>query len=187
MMKIKDGLWAPLQYWELPHNIKEYICNACGPKSKFDLIPDTIWFLDISKACDIHDYMYYISSANIEDKKTADRIFLINMNELIERNTKKYINIFKLKFKNPLYFLRKARALNYYLAVKHSWLIFYIMGCNNCHDAIKYFEANGIKFKKYDVMTKEGLAKAAYYGILDECKKWIPIIIEDNEYIDSNV
>jgi arsenate reductase-like glutaredoxin family protein len=59
------------------------------------------------------------------------------------------------------------------------WIIFYKLGCNSCHDAIKYFEANGIKFEKYDIMTKEGLAKAAEYQIIEECKKWIPIIIEN--------
>lgn len=61
------------------------------------------------------------------------------------------------------------------------WIIFYKKGCNNCHNAIKYFETNGIKFKKYDIMTKEGLAKAVFHGILNECKKWVPVIIKDNE------
>lgn len=64
-----------------------------------------------------------------------------------------------------------------------SWIIFYTIGCNNCHDAIKYFEANGIQFKKYNVMTKEGLAKATECGIIEECKKYVPIIIEDKNYI----
>lgn len=61
------------------------------------------------------------------------------------------------------------------------WIIFYKKGCNNCHDAIKYFESNGIKFKKYNIMTKEGLAKAAKCQIIEECKKWVPIIIKDDE------
>jgi len=62
------------------------------------------------------------------------------------------------------------------------WLIFYKKNCNSCHYVIKYFKTNGIKFKKYDIMTKEGLAKAAECQIIEECTKWIPVIILDKEY-----
>jgi len=62
------------------------------------------------------------------------------------------------------------------------WLIFHILSCNHCHDVIKYFEANEIQFKKYDIMTKEGLAKAAECQIIEECIKWVPVIILDKEY-----
>lgn len=59
------------------------------------------------------------------------------------------------------------------------WIIFYKKGCDSCHDAIKYFDANRISFKKYDIMTTEGLAKAAELQIVEDCKKWVPVIVVD--------
>jgi len=46
-------------------------------------VPETIWLLDISEACNIHDWMY-IAGSTIADKDEADRVFLNNMLRLIE-------------------------------------------------------------------------------------------------------
>jgi len=63
-----------------------------------------------------------------------------------------------------------------------TWIIFYKKGCCNCHAAMQFFKAKDIKYYKYDIDTKEGLAVAAIHDIIEECnKKGVPIIIEDIE------
>lgn len=102
-------LYAPNSYKELDPDKKSSICNGCGPQGKFDFVPDTIWFLSIAEACNIHDYMYHIAEPIIEDKKKADRVFLNNMLRIIEGRTKwRWLKI-----------LRRRRAYKYYLVVKH--------------------------------------------------------------------
>ena len=101
-------LYCPYEYKLLRPQLKKQICNGCGPKSKFDFVPDTIWGLKIIEICNIHDYLYYIGKT-IEDKEKADRIFLNNMLRLIENKTKwKWLKK-----------LRKKRAYKYYKAVKY--------------------------------------------------------------------
>ncbi len=54
-------------------------CNGCGPAGVFGwLVPDTVWFLSISEACNIHDRMYE-EGETAEDKAIADRVFLNNI------------------------------------------------------------------------------------------------------------
>ena len=101
-------LYAPKEYWLLADEEKAIICNGCGPKGKFDFVPDKIYRLSIAEACNIHDYMYHIGT-DIGDKEAADRVFLNNMLRIVERKT---------NFR-PLRFLRRRRAYKYYLAVKH--------------------------------------------------------------------
>jgi hypothetical protein len=102
-------LYAPEGYWKLSGEDKKLICNGCGPQGHLDFIPDSIYFLNISEACNIHDYCYEISRSNIKDKEWSDRIFLNNLLRLIEVKTKW----------RWLKWLRRKRAYNYYLAVKH--------------------------------------------------------------------
>jgi len=47
------------------------------------LIPDRIWGLKITEACNIHDWMYRVDAAG--GKKYADKTFLHNMNSLIDQ------------------------------------------------------------------------------------------------------
>lgn len=47
------------------------------------LVPDTIYLLTVTEACNIHDYMYSIGS-NLGDKDEADRVFLNNLVRLIQ-------------------------------------------------------------------------------------------------------
>lgn len=61
------------------------------------------------------------------------------------------------------------------------WIIFGIKGCFGCFETKKYFEANGIPHKYYDVRTRDGMTEAVIRGVLDECKNAVPVIIEDNE------
>lgn len=98
-------LYAPEQYWRLDPEVKAAMTNGCGTGGwKSAVIPDTLWFLSIREACDIHDYMYRIGTT-LEDKAEADRVFLNNMLRLIEQGS---------KFMAPL---RRRRALKYYEAV----------------------------------------------------------------------
>jgi hypothetical protein len=77
-------LFAPPDYWRLSAIAKGRICNGCGTKGLCGyLIPDTIWGLNITVACDIHDFMYS-TGKTAEDKVVADRVFLYNMQRLIE-------------------------------------------------------------------------------------------------------
>ena len=56
---------------------RKEISNGCGSKSAFwDFVPDSMWFLDISKACDIHDYMYKIGKNRL-DKDRADSLEIL--------------------------------------------------------------------------------------------------------------
>jgi hypothetical protein len=108
-MNNKTVLFAPEGYWVLNSEEKREICNGCGPQGHFDFIPDTMYFLNISEVCNIHDYCYEIARSDIRDKEWADRIFLNNLLRLIESETKW----------GWVKWLRRHRAYKYYLAVKH--------------------------------------------------------------------
>ncbi len=102
---MKYDLWAPPEYWLLSNVERLCICNGCGSsQAKFDFIPDTMYLLNISEACDIHDYMYHVGITE-EDKMEADRRFLSNLLRII--NTAGGF----------LRWFRRRRALKYYEAV----------------------------------------------------------------------
>ena len=100
---MKVTLYAPKEYWELEVNQKRKICNGCGAKgSKINfLIPQG----SFKEACNIHDYMYANGKTD-EDKKVADRVFINNLNRIVEAShpaTKPF---------------KKVLAKSFYLAVK---------------------------------------------------------------------
>jgi len=100
-------LFAPPDYWRLSEIAKGRICNGCGTKGLCGyVIPDTIWGLCITPACDIHDFQY-ATGQNHEDKMSADRSFLYNILRLIDAAGG--IGILK--------YLRRRRAYKYYEAV----------------------------------------------------------------------
>ena len=99
-------LYAPEAYFRLSPEAKREIVNGCGPGKFSFLIPDTMYGLDVSAACDIHDYMYFMGET-IEDKKEADRVFMNNLLRIIEAKTQSKI----------LSWLRKRRAVKYFSAV----------------------------------------------------------------------
>jgi len=106
-MEYRDkGLRYPLGYWKMSEEDRKKASNGCGAAGwKVDVVPDTIWGLDISKACDIHDVAYHIGRT-ISDKNSGDFDFHYNLKELIRRNS----NWFTRK-------LRNARAYWYYKVV----------------------------------------------------------------------
>ena len=87
----------------------EHVCNGCGAAgAKFDFVPDTMYGLNISAACMVHDWEYFEGETN-EAKDVADRRFLNNLNRLIDT----YPSNSGVKW------LRRRRAVKYYWAVKH--------------------------------------------------------------------
>ena len=74
------------------------ICNGCGSSGwKGSIVPDRILGVDISRACDIHDFDYWMGGT-VDQRKRADLRFLVNMNRLIEERT----SFWSRRFFNPL-------------------------------------------------------------------------------------
>jgi len=100
-------LFAPAEYWRLTDEQKRGICNGCGSSGAFGwLVPDTMYLLNVRRACDIHDFMYEVGKTQA-DKEEADRVFLNNMVRIINGRG----GLFRR--------LRLRRAKKYYLAVYH--------------------------------------------------------------------
>jgi len=100
-------LFAPSSFWRSDPKVIEAVTNGCGPQGwKVDVIPDKILGLEITIACRIHDWMYGQGTC-MEDKATADRVFLNNLLRIIDAKTKL----------RPLRLARKFLALIYYEAV----------------------------------------------------------------------
>lgn len=106
---MKACLFAPENYvWATPE-IRAMVANGCGPGGwKIDLIPDTIWGLSITEACNIHDWMY-TTGETLADKEEADRVFLNNILRLIDAADSIWL----------LRKLRRIRAREYFEAVSH--------------------------------------------------------------------
>lgn len=102
-------LYAPESYINASPEVRAAAVNGCGPGGwKVDLIPDVIWWLDISPSCNIHDWMYTVGET-LADKEEADRVFLNNVLRQIDAAKGCWL-IKRLR-------LRAARA--YYEAVQH--------------------------------------------------------------------
>ena len=99
-MKVK--LYAPKEYWRLDEDEKSRICNGCGAKGSAlnVFIPQGVF----KEACNIHDYMYHAGESE-SDKRRADRVFINNLNRIVEASD---------KWLRPF---MKIRAKRYYLAV----------------------------------------------------------------------
>ena len=99
-------LYAPASFLTSSVKELELVCNGCGAaNSKFDFIPDSIYGLKITAACNIHDWMYH-EGRTIEDKDEADRTFLNNLLRLFSTTGNRFLK-----------WLRRRRAYKYYEAV----------------------------------------------------------------------
>lgn len=96
----------PPGFCEMSADEREAICNGAGPKGFGKLVPDTMYFVSISEAADVHDYMYHVGVTQ-GDKIEADLTFLRNCTVTILATTNNWI----------LARLRMARAVLYFLAV----------------------------------------------------------------------
>jgi hypothetical protein len=104
---VKVTLYAPAEYWGLTPEQRADITNGCGP-GRFGsrVISDSLWGLDITEACNIHDFSYHIGWT-IADKASADRAFLNNMLRIIDAAGGWW----------PIVALRRHAAVTYYRAV----------------------------------------------------------------------
>lgn len=117
-------LFAPATYWEASSLEHLNFCNGCGPKGIGFLIPNKLFGIDFSLACNIHDWMY-AEGKTIEDKESADRVFLNNMVRLIDHSqacrAAKIINHYRAKryylivknFAGPSFWADKNNTLEY--------------------------------------------------------------------------
>jgi len=84
---------------------------GCGPGDGIGdrLVPDTMYGLNVSEACRVHDWYYRFYPEDTEDARAmADRIFRNNL-----------LRIVRAKTENPiLRWLRERRCVAYYLAVR---------------------------------------------------------------------
>lgn len=105
-------LYEPISYVTATCDEKRRVCNGCGSaQAKFDFVPDSIYGLKITPACNIHDWMYH-KGKTLADKEEADRVFLNNMLRLIEGSTSFFG---KRKFIKRR---RRVRAKVYYECVR---------------------------------------------------------------------
>ena len=97
-------LYAPISYYEASDDDKLEICNGCGAKDGIK-VPDTMYGLDVSEACFIHDWMY-AEGKTLADFYFANAMFLLNLCFIVMGGS---------KWLAPL---RLARATKYFLAVQ---------------------------------------------------------------------
>ena len=84
MQIIQMELYAPASYHAASPEVRLQVTNGCGTAGwKGRLVPDSIWFLCITPACNIHDWMYTVG-LTLADKDEADRVFLNNVCRLID-------------------------------------------------------------------------------------------------------
>ena len=79
------GLLAPQSYVNATEAEKAIVCNGCGTSGwKGKVVPETMWGLDISEACQRHDWMYHHGKTQA-DKELADLVFLRNLVRIINK------------------------------------------------------------------------------------------------------
>lgn len=97
-------IYAPESFWRAtPEQIKE-VCNGCGAKDGIK-VPDTMWFLCIILACQIHDWMFK-EGKTIGDYFYANAIFFFNLAAIII-NGSNWLTLLP----------RMSRAVKYFIAV----------------------------------------------------------------------
>lgn len=105
-MCCKD-LIAPQSYRDASPAERLRRTNGCGAMGGPDYVPDTMYGLDVSEACRIHDWSYQIGKT-LADKDRADLDFHTNLLRIISNHPGNFL----------IKFLRRRRARTYYLAVK---------------------------------------------------------------------
>lgn len=76
-------LYAPAGYWELTSD-QRACYNGCGTSGwKGAVVPETMWGLNVTRACNIHDHMYKFGRSEL-DRQEADRVFLNNLLRIID-------------------------------------------------------------------------------------------------------
>ncbi|MGB5793365.1 hypothetical protein [Poseidonibacter sp.] len=98
-------LYAPLTFHNASCEEKKKVCNGCGAKDGVN-VPNTMYGLDISQACHIHDWMFE-EGKTLADFIFANAMFIVNLTRIIVH---KSANKFMVS-------LRLLRASKYFTAV----------------------------------------------------------------------
>jgi len=107
LIKTKNGLIAPRNYFDIAKIEKERVQNGCGPSGFIEkIVPEEILGVKIQKICNIHDFMYH-HSKDQSDLKIADDTFLENLKFQIKK-----------KGDQKLRPIRMGIAYIYYFAVR---------------------------------------------------------------------
>lgn len=104
-------LYAAPECWLFSEEHREDFASfGCGPGGVGDrLVPDTMYGLDVSIACRIHDWYYRFYEENTEEARaSADRVFKNNLLRIVRAKTKW----------KPLLWLRERRCHTYYVMVR---------------------------------------------------------------------
>lgn len=126
-------LLAPRGFFALSKEELGKISNGCGPKGVPDFVPDEAWGKDISKPCDVHDYMYGRCAGRL-DELISDLLLLFNLLLVIFQDEESW-KIMK--------WVRSLRALKYFLATALTQFTEGVWACNLrevCY--ARYIEAN---------------------------------------------
>ena len=97
-------IYAPKTFWDATPEQIEETCNGCGAKGGVK-VPNTMWFLSIILACQIHDWMFR-EGKTLGDFFFANAIFLFNLMAIII-NGSNFITLLP----------RVQRATKYFIAV----------------------------------------------------------------------
>ena len=104
-LKDETGLWYLEGYKELTEDEKKKICNGIGAASGLSKhFPSTLWFLDCSETGNRHDYSYHVGGT-LQDRRLADKFFLINLYTQIAKGSK------------LMAWIRRSRARKYWMAL----------------------------------------------------------------------
>ena len=96
---------AAKEFWETDEYLRP---GGCGAGKTGDLlVPDSLWGLNVTMICKIHDWDYAHGKTE-EDREKADRTFRNNLMRWANYKTKFYL----------LKWLRLRRATTYYKAVR---------------------------------------------------------------------
>lgn len=104
-------LFAHRECWTFIEKFpKDFKSFGCGPGGIGDiLVPDTMYGLDVSDACRIHDWYYRFYSDNTEEgRRVADDVFKNNLLRIVRAKSKSKI----------LRWLRVRRCRTYYSLVR---------------------------------------------------------------------
>ena len=140
---------VPIEFEHTPGSLKELICNGCGAgNATIDFVPDTIYGLSISQACNVHDFEYWWHNSEYSREK-ADENFIYNLNYLIdiEGGWMKYV--------------RKARAWLYFKAVRY-WGATAFADKSQIEDD-RYREQASILRNKYRLAMQSFLGQRAFH------------------------
>ncbi len=105
-------LAAPQSFWDADQDFINEFTGGCGPGEVGSigdrLIPDTIYCLRITLACQIHDWTYAVWNSK-EGFELANNLFKNNMQRMVDQT----------KSSRFLKWLRYKRLYKYYWVVKY--------------------------------------------------------------------